>query len=68
MRLAALTAQQKKDIRDGKTVTVTLKDGGQIVVTPHMIQWAKEVLASGGKVTILPEVIGTGKMDEVEIG
>jgi hypothetical protein len=67
VKIANITAQQKKDMRAGLPVTLTLQGGGQIVVTPYMLAWAKQVIASGGTVTILPEIVGTGKMDDVQI-
>jgi hypothetical protein len=67
MRLATVTPQQKKDIRDGKTVTITLKDGNKVVVTPSMVQWAKAQIAAGQPVTILPQIVGTNMMEEVQL-
>ena len=68
MKLATLTPQQKKDIRDGKTTTITTKDGVQVIVTPHLVAHAKEVIASGGgEIRILPKVVGQNRMEEVRI-
>jgi hypothetical protein len=64
-----LTVAQKKDLRDGKTVILTAKDSGKrYIITPGIIAHAREQLASGaGEIRGLPEVEGTGLMEEVVI-
>ena len=68
MRLADVTPAQRRDLRDGKTVQLTLKDGAKINVTPWMVHHARDIIAAGGQVTILPEIIGEGRMEEVRLG
>jgi hypothetical protein len=66
MRSIKLTAQQRKDIHDGKTVNVTTKEGDTIVVTPHLLAWAKAQFAAGQPITVLAEIAGNG-MEEVTL-
>ena len=63
-----LTAGQRKDIRDGKPTQVTTKEGVTVLVTPWLVEYAKQVLASGGGVIdILPAVVGGNRMEPVRV-
>lgn len=66
MRSIKLSAQQRKDIRDGKTVNVTTKEDDMIVVTPWLVAWAKAEFAAGQPITVLAEIAGNG-MEEVAL-
>lgn len=68
MKYFTLTPQQKKDIRDGKTVTLTAKDDGtQYIITPWIIHHALEQIASGaGEIVALPQIVDDG-MEEIRI-
>ena len=66
MREVKLTAGQRKDLRDGKPIQVTI-DGVTIVVTRWLVEHAKQVLATGGELTVLGEVVGQNRMEEIRI-
>lgn len=66
MREVKLTAGQRKDLRDGKTIQVTI-DGITVNVTRWLIEYAKQVLATGGELTVLGEVVGENRMEEIKI-
>jgi hypothetical protein len=68
MLYVTVTPQQKKDIRDGKTVTITTEGGAPIVVTPELVAWARGQIAAGvGELRILPEVAGQNRMEETAL-
>ena len=63
-----LTVQQKKDIRDGKPVMLTTKDGKRVNVTPELIAYARaQIQAGAGEIRLLPEVLGENRMEETVI-
>ena len=66
MRQVKLTAAQRKDLRDGKPIQVTI-DGVTITVTRWLVEHAKQVLATGGELTVLGEVVGENRMEEIRI-
>jgi hypothetical protein len=65
MLYITLSPAQRRDIRDGKTVTANTKSGVPIIITPHLVAFAKAQFAAGGTVTILPEVAGQNRMELV---
>ena len=68
VRIVTLTNEQRQDILDGKDTLIALQGGGQVLVTPYFVQESmKEALAAGQPIAILPQIIGTNKMDEVRL-
>lgn len=68
MKYFILTPQQKKDIRDGKTVILTAKeDGTQYIITPPIIHHAEQQIAAGAtEIMVLPQIVGDG-MEELRL-
>ena len=68
MKYFTLTPQQKKDIRDGKTVILTYQaTGTQYVITPYIIHHAEAQIAAGAtEIIALPQIVGNG-MEELRL-